>query len=56
MARRRGNGALRPDFDGKVDALVDFLILLILPHVHIRVPFVALGTDTAVLATFVMGK
>ncbi|KAL1700990.1 hypothetical protein EV121DRAFT_294640 [Schizophyllum commune] len=54
MARRRGNSALRPDFDGKVDALVDFLILLILLHVHIRVPFVVLGTDTTVLATYSM--
>ena len=56
MARRRGNGALRPNFDGKVDALVDFLILLILPRVHICVPFVVLGTDITVLATFIMGK
>ncbi|KAI5885472.1 uncharacterized protein SCHCODRAFT_02593145 [Schizophyllum commune H4-8] len=37
-----------------LDALVDFLILLILPHVHIRVPFVALRTRTAVLATCTM--
>ncbi|KAL1730950.1 hypothetical protein EV714DRAFT_283845 [Schizophyllum commune] len=37
-----------------LDALVDFLILLILLNVRIRVPFVALGISATVLATFVM--